>query len=92
MKEKKSSAFFKKDGTRSVLASLLSILIGMVLAYMAPGAVAMLRRHHNATAIAALNLLLGWTGFGWIGALVWALTAVRRDEDGPSEHASILAR
>lgn len=31
MKEKKSSAFFKKDGTRSVLASLLSILIGMAV-------------------------------------------------------------
>ncbi|HHQ4729104.1 TPA: superinfection immunity protein [Aeromonas veronii] len=31
--------------------------------------------HRNATAIAALNLLLGWTVLGWIGSLVWSLTA-----------------
>jgi hypothetical protein len=29
---------------------------------------------HNATAILAVNLLLGWTVVGWIVALVWALS------------------
>jgi hypothetical protein len=28
---------------------------------------------HNAGAIFALNLLLGWTLVGWVVALVWAL-------------------
>ena len=31
------------------------------------------RRKRNARAIFALNLLLGWTLLGWVGALVWAL-------------------
>lgn len=31
-------------------------------------------RKGNAGAIFALNLLLGWTILGWVGALVWALT------------------
>ena len=30
------------------------------------------RHKHNASAIALLNLFLGWTVLGWIIALVWA--------------------
>jgi hypothetical protein len=41
-------------------------------------------RKANAGAIFALNLLLGWTLLGWVGALVWALTK----EGGPG--ATIL--
>lgn len=33
------------------------------------------RNKRSANAIFALNLLLGWTILGWIGALVWSLTA-----------------
>lgn len=29
----------------------------------------------NAGAIFTLNLLLGWTLLGWVGALIWAMTA-----------------
>ena len=54
--------------------------LGLLLFYFAPTIVAGLRKHHNAMAIGALNLLLGWTVIGWIAALVWALTAVRRRE------------
>lgn len=45
-----------------------------IVAYIAPYLVALRRAHPNATAIGALNLLLGWTGIGWVAALVWALT------------------
>jgi hypothetical protein len=48
--------------------------------YFAPTIVAAVRKHHNAVAIWALNLLLGWTVIGWIASLVWALTAVQRRE------------
>jgi Superinfection immunity protein len=44
-------------------------------AYLIPSFVAFLRNHHNAGAIFALNLLLGWTFLGWISAMIWSLTA-----------------
>lgn len=46
--------------------------------YFLPGVVASGRAHHNAGAIFLLNLLLGWTVLGWIVALVWSVTAVRK--------------
>lgn len=52
-------------------------MIGMtllVLLYMLPWFVALGRHHKNSPAIAALNLLLGWSIIGWIIALVWAYT------------------
>jgi hypothetical protein len=49
------------------------VLMGL-FAYFLPTAVAYWRHHPNALAIAALNILLGWTVLGWVGALVWSLT------------------
>ncbi len=42
--------------------------------YIVPSAVALKRQHPNSMAIVAVNILLGWTVLGWIGALVWSLT------------------
>lgn len=53
------------------LAALLFIL---AFAYCIPSLVAWNRSHHNTSAIVALNMFLGWTVLGWVGALVWALT------------------
>jgi len=36
------------------------------------------RHLHERTAITLLNLFLGWTFIGWIIALIWAITALRR--------------
>ena len=44
------------------------------LVYIAPAQIAVVRLHRDRMAIIALNLLLGATGLGWIGALLWALT------------------
>lgn len=46
----------------------------VLFAYMLPTVVASSRHHRNASAIGVLNILLGWTGIGWIAALVWAST------------------
>lgn len=54
-----------------------SISIGMLVLYITPGIVALLRSHHNVVAIIALNLLLGWTLIGWVVAFVWSLTATQ---------------
>ncbi len=56
------------------LCAWLLVLAG---GYVLPAIIAYRRAHHQRMAIAALNLLLGWTGLGWVAALVWALTAVR---------------
>jgi CHASE2 domain-containing sensor protein len=43
--------------------------------YLLPSIIAWRRRHHNGGAIFVLNLLLGWTGLGWIAAMIWSLTS-----------------
>ena len=55
--------------TRSLAVACLSVMV-----YCLPAITAWYRSHHNTAAILALNLLLGWTVIGWIGALIWALT------------------
>lgn len=50
----------------------------LIVSYFLPSVIGFRRGHHNAAAILALNILLGWTFIGWVAALVWSLTAVRR--------------
>jgi hypothetical protein len=57
-----------------------AVMAAVAVAYLFPSIVAALRRHHQQNAIAVLNILLGWTLLGWIGALVWASTATRREQ------------
>lgn len=54
------------------------LTICAIVGYFMPAFVAFGRKHHNASAICMLNLLLGWTVLGWVGALVWAMTTVKR--------------
>lgn len=51
---------------------ILAILIGL---YFLPAIIAARRHHRNKTPIFLLNLFLGWTLIGWVGALVWSTTA-----------------
>ena len=48
-----------------------------IVAYLLPTIVAAARSKDNLLAIAALNILLGWTLLGWVVSLVWALTKDR---------------
>lgn len=43
--------------------------------YFLPTIVASARHVHCRGGIVMLNVFLGWTFFGWIAALIWALTA-----------------
>ena len=45
-----------------------------VAMYLLPVVIATSRRHRNAGAIFVLNIFLGWSCLGWIGAMVWAHT------------------
>jgi hypothetical protein len=57
---------------------LLLLVVLVLMIYFLPGIIASSREHQNANAIAMLNLFLGWTLLGWVMALVWACTEVRR--------------
>lgn len=57
------------------------LLILAVLFYLLPALIAAGRHHHNWVAILALNILLGWTLLGWILALVWSVTAVKKTNE-----------
>jgi hypothetical protein len=51
---------------------IVAFVLSLVL-YFLPTLIAYRRQHKNTTAILVLNVFLGWSGFGWIGALVWAV-------------------
>jgi hypothetical protein len=51
-------------------------LLGVfLLLYFFPTLIAVLRKHASALAIFAFNLFFGWTGLGWVAALIWSLTS-----------------
>ncbi len=51
------------------------ITLTMLLAmYFLPTILAAVRRHWSSGGIFAVNFLLGWTFFGWIAALIWAMS------------------
>jgi len=53
--------------------------------YFVPSMIAWVRKHRSLPAIIALNILLGWTGLGWIGAFVWSLSWPGDDHARPSK-------
>ena len=55
-------------------------LLGLLALYFVPSIVAHDRGHHQKAAIIILNIFLGWTMFGWVAALVWSATAVRKGD------------
>jgi len=52
---------------------LIFLLIVGGIVYFIPWFIAYGSDHRQSVAIFALNLLLGWTLIGWVGALIWAL-------------------
>lgn len=52
---------------------VLCLVVGLMFLYMLPSLLAWKNEKRNFAAILALNILLGWTLFGWVGALAWAL-------------------
>lgn len=51
-------------------AGVLFILIAL---YFVPLLIAVKRNHRNMVAIVVINVFLGWTLLGWVGALVWSV-------------------
>lgn len=54
--------------------------ITLLIIYMLPWLIAGARNHHQHGAIAAINMLLGWTFIGWVVALAWAFSYIPKHE------------
>jgi hypothetical protein len=52
----------------------LFFLLFLTFMYFVPTIIAAARKHTQTLAIFFLNLLLGWSVLGWIGAFIWSLT------------------
>ena len=48
----------------------------MLVTYCAPIIIAVAAKHPNTAPIAVVNVLLGWTGIGWVVALAWSLSNI----------------
>lgn len=63
---------------------ILIILI-FIPSYFIPTFVAFSRKKTNTGAIFALNLFLGWALVGWVGALIWALSNEKNNQQTTTE-------
>jgi hypothetical protein len=63
------------DGSEggAIIASFIVLALGLTL-WLLPGFIASGRKHHNRFAIWLVTILLGWSGIGWLVALIWAFT------------------
>ncbi len=55
------------------VGSFMALFIVSGLLYFIPSVIGILRKHHNLVGLIALNVFLGWTILGWVGALIWSL-------------------
>jgi hypothetical protein len=67
--------------------SQLFVFLFLLVLYVVPTALALYRNCRTTAWIAALNILLGWTLFGWVIALGWAASGKVVLAD-PAQHSS----
>lgn len=59
--------------------TLVVVTLVALAAYFLPTIIAASRRAKHDMGILVVNLFLGWTLLGWVGALAWAVS------DGPAD-------
>lgn len=67
-----------KDGGSLILGFI--ILIFLVAIYFLPAIIAYRRNAKAKLGIAILNVALGWSGLGWLGALIWAVVGEKENQ------------
>ena len=50
-------------------------------AYLIPTIIAAIRKTKHSAGIILLNIFAGWTFFGWVGSLVWAIVDEKQARD-----------
>jgi hypothetical protein len=61
-----------------ILAAFLFVGVGGCI-YLLPTYVAALRNAPRFAGIFGLNLIVGWTGFGWLATLIWSFVDASRE-------------
>jgi hypothetical protein len=56
-----------------MLMSLSLVVVLFLVFYLTPTMIGALRKHADLPAIAAVNILFGWTLAGWVVAFIWSL-------------------
>lgn len=56
-----------------VMIFSIFVWVFLLFMYFLPTVIAAIRKHRQLGPIAAINVLLGWTVLGWIGAFIWSL-------------------
>ena len=49
--------------------------------YFIPVIIAYIRKHNNILAITILTVVIGWTFFGWLAAVLWALNSDVKEKE-----------
>ncbi|MFW6246950.1 MAG: superinfection immunity protein [bacterium] len=55
------------------MEALFLLFIISLLIYFIPSFLVLSKKSKRGDAIVVLNLFLGWTLLGWVGALIWAM-------------------
>lgn len=55
---------------------ILGTMFGLVI-YLLPAFIAYQRSHPSRHAILVINVFLGWSIIGWLGALIWSATSAK---------------
>jgi hypothetical protein len=56
------------------MEDLIGPLTLLLLFYLIPTIIAVIRGHRSVWAIAFVNVVLGWSVIGWLWAMIWALS------------------
>jgi hypothetical protein len=72
----------------SELVAVILLLAGLAI-YFLPLLIANARNHHQLGLIFFINLIIGWTGIGWLATLFWAAVSRPQRIDGISPETHV---
>lgn len=70
------------------VGTIIALVVVGVIFYFIPSVVAWKRKHRQLIPIILLNVFLGWSFLGWVGALVWAFLDDKKNAS-PAHHAQV---
>lgn len=63
------------------VAGFVCVVLGVIAFEMLPWLIAVMRGHNETMPIFLVCFFLGWTGIGWLIALIWAFSSNTRGND-----------